>query len=188
MSDSLQPHELKSHRFLCPWDSLGKNTGAGYHFLLQGIFPTQGPNLPLLHLLHWQVGSLSLSHLRSPYLTLSLCTCRSLINSLFKSVDFTFSGLEICREGSWGGDEYEVRESKGWLEPMKMNLISCWFLDCFQFQRCGYHAHGFGICVTDTVCDASCLAVFHCVHCLLNPWSTRHEWGTWKKTQGAEEL
>ena len=27
---------------VCPWDSPGKNTGVGYHFLLQGLFPTQG--------------------------------------------------------------------------------------------------------------------------------------------------
>ena len=27
----------------------GKSTGVGGHFLLQGIFPTQGPNLGLLH-------------------------------------------------------------------------------------------------------------------------------------------
>ena len=27
----------------------GKNTGVGYHFLLQGIFPTQGSNPGLLH-------------------------------------------------------------------------------------------------------------------------------------------
>ena len=40
-----------------PWDSPGKNTGVGCHALLQGIFPTQAPNLPLLPLLHWQVGS-----------------------------------------------------------------------------------------------------------------------------------
>ena len=39
----------------CP----GKNTGVGYCFLLQGIFPTQGSNLQLLH---WQVGSLPPSH------------------------------------------------------------------------------------------------------------------------------
>ena len=26
----------------CLWDSPGKNTGVGCHFLLQGIFPTQG--------------------------------------------------------------------------------------------------------------------------------------------------
>ena len=34
---------------LCPWDSPGKNTRVGCHFLLQGIFPTQGlsPSLPL---------------------------------------------------------------------------------------------------------------------------------------------
>ena len=39
--------------------------GVGCHFLLQGIFPTQGLNL---HLLHWQVNSLLLSHLRRlPY-------------------------------------------------------------------------------------------------------------------------
>ena len=30
----------------------------GLHFLLQGIFPTQEPNLRLLHLLHQQAGSL----------------------------------------------------------------------------------------------------------------------------------
>ena len=29
-------------------------TGMGCHFLLQGIFPTQGSKLCLLHLLHWQ--------------------------------------------------------------------------------------------------------------------------------------
>ena len=29
----------------CPWNFPGKNTGEGYHFLLQGIFPIQGWNL-----------------------------------------------------------------------------------------------------------------------------------------------
>ena len=46
---------------LCPWDSPGKNTGMGCHALFQGIFPTQGLNLCLLCLLHWQAGSLPLS-------------------------------------------------------------------------------------------------------------------------------
>ena len=31
-------------RLLCPWDFPGKNTRVGCHFLLQGIFPTQGSN------------------------------------------------------------------------------------------------------------------------------------------------
>ena len=41
---------------LSPWNSPGKNTGVGYHVLLQRIFPTQGLNLHLLRLLHWQGG------------------------------------------------------------------------------------------------------------------------------------
>ena len=45
---------------LCPWDSPGKNTGVGCCFLLQGIFPTQGSNLPLLPFLYWQAGYLPL--------------------------------------------------------------------------------------------------------------------------------
>ena len=44
-------------RLLCPWDSPGRNTGVGCHFPFQGIFPTQGSNL---HLLHWQVDSIPL--------------------------------------------------------------------------------------------------------------------------------
>ena len=36
-------------RLLYPWDFPGKITGVGCHFLLQGIFPTQGLNLGLLH-------------------------------------------------------------------------------------------------------------------------------------------
>ena len=45
----------------CPWNSPGKNTVVGCHFLLQGIFPTQGSNMCLLCLLHGQVDSLPLS-------------------------------------------------------------------------------------------------------------------------------
>ena len=39
----------------------GKNTGVGFQALLQGLFPTQGLNLRLLRLLHWQAGSLPLA-------------------------------------------------------------------------------------------------------------------------------
>ena len=46
-------------KLLCPWDFLGKDTGVGCQFLLQGIFLDQVMNL---HLLHWQAGSLPLSH------------------------------------------------------------------------------------------------------------------------------
>ena len=43
-SDSLQPHGLYSS-----WNSLGRNTGVGNCSTIQGIFPTQGSNLGLLH-------------------------------------------------------------------------------------------------------------------------------------------
>ena len=48
VSNSSQPYGLWPARLLCPWDSPGKNTIVGCHFLLQGIFPTQGLNLLLL--------------------------------------------------------------------------------------------------------------------------------------------
>ena len=40
VSDSLRPRGLYPTRLLCPWDSPGKNTGVGCHFLPE-IFPTQ---------------------------------------------------------------------------------------------------------------------------------------------------
>ena len=35
MSDSVRPHRRKPTRLPCPWDSPGKNTGVGCHFLFQ---------------------------------------------------------------------------------------------------------------------------------------------------------
>ena len=66
VSNSLRPKGLQPTTHLCPWDSRGNNTGMGCHFLLQGIFLTQGSNPGVLCLLHWQANSLSLSHLGSP--------------------------------------------------------------------------------------------------------------------------
>ena len=64
-SGSVMPNSFvtpltKLTKLLCPWGFPGKNTRMRCHFLLQGIFPTQGLNL---HLLHWQVDSLPLSYL-----------------------------------------------------------------------------------------------------------------------------
>ena len=35
MSNSVWPHRRQPTRLCCPWDSPGKNTGVGFHFLLQ---------------------------------------------------------------------------------------------------------------------------------------------------------
>ena len=50
MSDSVPPHGLQPSRLLCPWDFLGKNTGAGFHFLLQGDLPI--PEIKPMFLAH----------------------------------------------------------------------------------------------------------------------------------------
>ena len=55
--NSLQSHGLQPTRLLYPQSFPGKNIGAGCHFLLRGIFLTQGSNLRHLWLLHWQAGS-----------------------------------------------------------------------------------------------------------------------------------
>ena len=49
VSNSLWPQGPYPARLLIHGDSLGKNTGLGWHVLLQGIFPTQGLNPGLLH-------------------------------------------------------------------------------------------------------------------------------------------
>ena len=46
---TLRPCGLQPARLFCPWGTPGKNTGVGFHFLLQGIFLTQGLNPCLLH-------------------------------------------------------------------------------------------------------------------------------------------
>ena len=61
VSNSLRPHGLQHARLLCP-DFPSENTGAGCHFLLQEIFPTQGFNPQLMH---WQAGSLMMSQQES---------------------------------------------------------------------------------------------------------------------------
>ena len=60
ISDFLRPHDRSLPASSVHGGSPGKNTGVGYHALLQGIFPTQGsnPGLPhcrwiLYHLSYW---------------------------------------------------------------------------------------------------------------------------------------
>ena len=60
---TLRSHGSYPARILCLWDFSGKNTGVGCHFLLQGIFPTQGWKPCLLYC---QAGSLPLNHQGSP--------------------------------------------------------------------------------------------------------------------------
>ena len=57
------PWTVACTKLLHPWDFQGKTTGVGCHFLLQGIFPTQGSNPGLSHC---RQTLYLLSHQRSP--------------------------------------------------------------------------------------------------------------------------
>ena len=54
------------------WNFPGKNTGVGCHFLLQGIFWTQGLNLCLLH---WQVDSYTTAPPGKPFSPVLILVC-----------------------------------------------------------------------------------------------------------------
>ena len=54
-------HMYIAQQVFCPWNFPRRKTGVGCHFLLQGIFLTQGSNPHPLCLLHWQVGLLPLA-------------------------------------------------------------------------------------------------------------------------------
>ena len=62
-------HGFSRHEY---WEKK-KNTGVGCHFLLQGIFPTQGSNLRLLCLLRWQADSSPLAPPGKPIHLLFKC-------------------------------------------------------------------------------------------------------------------
>ena len=91
-------------------DFPGKKTRVVCHVLLQGIFLTQGLNLSLLCLLHWQKGSLPLApsilfllFLRLIYLilaVLSLCCCALYFSSCASRGYFLAVVLLICC-GTW---------------------------------------------------------------------------------------
>ena len=75
---------LYQHQAPLPRNFLGKNTGVGCRLLLQGICPTQGSSP---HLLHWQVGSLPLSHLEA------CCGSQETTNSAISSSSHLISGF-----------------------------------------------------------------------------------------------
>jgi len=60
----------RAHKTRC----YAEKNGVDYHALLQGIFPAQGLNLPLLCLLHCRQIHYPLSHLESPCVCVHVCT------------------------------------------------------------------------------------------------------------------
>ena len=122
-SDSLWLHGLWPTRLLCSWDSSGKNTGVGCHFLLQRTSPMLGSNLCLLSLLHEQVDSLPLHHLKptklqfkerrgkQPMVTISVGKSRNRAD-LLRAVSSAGRRLKVCDRNSsrpsYGVTQHEI--------------------------------------------------------------------------------
>ena len=81
---TLRPNGLQPTRLLRPWNFPGKSTGLGCHFLLQGIFPTQGLNPGLLHCRQtlYHLSHLSVSHLSNPRNGPSVVCCEAMFSFL----------------------------------------------------------------------------------------------------------
>ena len=106
------------------WDSPGKNTGAGCHALLQGLFLTQGSNLRLLHLSHWQAGSLPLVPPGKPPEGPSEVKVMRVSNRTvfpFRNPDFlTCKMRQLCLTGGWETLETGGRREDGISAGRKM--------------------------------------------------------------------
>ena len=97
VSHSQWSYGLQPLRLLCPWDSPGKNTGMGCHFLLQEIFLTRRSNPSLLWLLHWQVDSLPLEPYGKPQMTMTRASHPSSLPN-----EFSVGNLQISKLGLAG--------------------------------------------------------------------------------------
>ena len=117
MSNSLQPCGLQPASLLCPWDSLGRTTRVGCHSLLQGIFPTQGLNLGLLHvrqILYHPcqanlVGLMNKLNLTNALLEHNSFVCRELtVDPTLVTQLLNHSIIEYsCTQNLWGSIRFE---------------------------------------------------------------------------------
>ena len=110
------------------WGSPGKNTGAGCHSLLQGIFPTQASNQGLLHCRHILYHLSHWTCLESLFLFLLLlllfffcCTGFSLLQGLSSSCsEQGYSVGAVCR-----------------LHCSGFSSFGSWALQHVRFSSCG---------------------------------------------------
>ena len=121
------PWIVACSNLLRPWDFQGKSTGVGCHFLLQGIFPTQGSNpglshcrQTLYHLSHQEVSKSTFdSFQQRGFLTLPVAS--SLINiRLHGAYEFNPEGYQVRLNasrnmhdcGEWGGELRKLPSSR----------------------------------------------------------------------------
>ena len=128
LSNSLQPCTVALKMLLCPWIYHSKKTGVSCHFLLQGTFWTQGFNLCLPKLLHWQADSLLPSNLRSPTLITGIKIAKKKYQKPQIYIWYHFNGRK-WRLTKKTPDEGERGEWKSWpkIQHSKNEVHSIWF-------------------------------------------------------------
>ena len=88
------------------------------HFLLQGIFPTQGLDL---HLLHWQVDSLPLSHQGTDWSIINIIKCKPSKWPEFRRL-LDISSLTVIKLGDfWGPWHFRYERKEGKLCGLRMD-------------------------------------------------------------------
>ena len=137
MSDSLRPHGLQLARLFCPWNTPVRNTGGGYHFLLQGIFLTQGQNTCLLH---WQADSLPPAPPGKPF---QVTKIYSSIGIIYLLVSPKISGSEFIFSisiNSRGFLKLDISNT----EKIILNVPKCSAPNS-AFNSCSYKFHAISI-------------------------------------------
>ena len=116
---------------LCPWDSPDKDTRVGCHALLQGIFPTQGLNLCLLCLLHWQACSLPLVPTGKPYYIIWITTVKKSCIQMYLYSSDLYHPRGHCSKRAFTtksapkkleAKSLQISLSRGWPMPRKVRF------------------------------------------------------------------
>ena len=111
VSDSVRPHRRQPTRLLCPWDSPGKNTGVGCHFLLQ--FRISWPKMSVNN---FQI----------------ICVCVWLFGTPWTVAHQAPLSLELFRQEHWSRLPFlsPMHESEKWKWSRSVVSNSSWPMDC----------------------------------------------------------
>ena len=104
----------------CPWNFPGRNIGVGCHFLLQGIFLTQGLSPHLLRPLHGQADSLPQASPGKTITPLKVKVSQS-CPTLCDPMDYTAHGILQIRILEWVAYPF----SRGSSQPRDQTGVSC---------------------------------------------------------------
>ena len=114
-------------------DSPGKDTGVGFHVFLQGIFPTQGSNLHLLHR-YWQAGFFTTSATWEAHSRMWTCVFKCVTYLLLTCIE----DLLLCKI-SWKIILEPSVHCTGWGTHSFLNLKGQWIWHQTDLQQWIYH-------------------------------------------------